>query len=1124
MSDRTVRVRYEAEVNSFIANVQKMQATQDGFTKSAQSTAQSHTAAMNQIGQGMVVAGGIVGAFAVGAVAKFADFDQAMSHTQAATGATGDSLSGLRDLAIKMGADTQFSATEAAQGITEMAKAGVSTADIMGGGLKGALDLAAAGQLGVGRAGEIAATAMNQFGLSGSQVSHVADLLAAGAGKAQGSVEDLALGLTYVGPVAAGMGISIEQTTGVLAEFASAGLVGEKGGTALRGVLLSLTAPSDSASQKMQELGIHLYDAQGKFIGVDGAAQQLHDRLSPLDEATRNAALGQIFGNAQLAGAQVLYQGGAKAVQDWTGKVNDSGFAARQAAALTDNLKGDLERLGGAFDTVLIQSGSAANGGLRGLVQTVEHGVQAFGNLSPAIQTTVLAVSGVGGGALIAVGGFVLLAVKVAETAKAFKELEIASRLVSLTPIGLALTAAGVAAGFFVKGQMDAAAASAELGATLDKTTGAITEQTSAMVAARIQQALSKEVTDQATGQTTTLASAYSGLGLSLGTMTQAALGNTDAVAQMDSLQRTNQMTIDTLAAKHGNLTQAEYDQLVAAQAQGAQMTELRRILGVTTDGLGEQMAAQKAVGSAMQEGAASSDAAAGGAKKVAEGAATAAQAQLDQAAAAKEVVQRNQDLITSLTTLANMTLGARGAEREFQAAIDAADESLKKNGKTLDDNTEKGRANNAALDGLSKTTLDNVVATFKARDANQSLGDAVKVAEGQVSAGREAFVNAATSMGLNRDAAARLADQLGLTTANVDRLSKTVDAVPDVKTTKVTADTAQAQADVAKTSAAIRDTPDHLAQVRVDNAQARAAVIEASTAIRGTPDHQSQIRADNAVARAVVAANNQMIRAIPDHQSQIRADNAVARSVVSATNGMINAIPDHQSQIRADNAVALAAVRTASGAINAIPNHTSSIFATLPVLGAVAIANAAILGVPNKTAQVNADPSGARAGATAAQGAINSVTGKTVTITTNHVDNYSGNYANKPSPAATGGPVVGPGTGTSDTAGLWALSNGEHILTAAEVDAAGGHGAVMRLRKALLSGAVQYAATGGPAERSYSSSVTYHQVDQTNRATVQRTAPLINIEKILAADVDAGLRAANTRLQDYVAAYGIGG
>jgi TP901 family phage tail tape measure protein len=75
----------------------------------------------------------------------------------------------LRAAAIKAGADTQYSATEAAHGITEMAKAGVSAKDIMGGGLTGALSLAAAGQLDVADAAGIASTAMTQFSLSGSQ-------------------------------------------------------------------------------------------------------------------------------------------------------------------------------------------------------------------------------------------------------------------------------------------------------------------------------------------------------------------------------------------------------------------------------------------------------------------------------------------------------------------------------------------------------------------------------------------------------------------------------------------------------------------------------------------------------------------------------------------------------------------------------------------------------------------------------------------------------------------------------------------------------------------------------------------------------------------------------------------
>ena len=144
-----------------------------------------------------------------------------MSNVQAATHETAANMDLLRTAAIKWGQQTKFSATEAAGAIEEMAKAGVSTNDILSGGLEGALNLAAAGSLEVADAAEIAASALVQFGMSGKDIPHVADLLAAGAGKAQGSVQDLGYALKYAGVPAASLGVSIEETTGVLAEFAS---------------------------------------------------------------------------------------------------------------------------------------------------------------------------------------------------------------------------------------------------------------------------------------------------------------------------------------------------------------------------------------------------------------------------------------------------------------------------------------------------------------------------------------------------------------------------------------------------------------------------------------------------------------------------------------------------------------------------------------------------------------------------------------------------------------------------------------------------------------------------------------------------------------------------------------
>jgi len=352
------------------------------------------------------------------AVKMSMDFEKSMSAVSAATHANAGELNKLRAAAIQAGKDTQFSATAAADGITELSKAGVSTANILGGGLKGALDLAAAGQISVSEAAETAASAMTQFRLSGNQVPHVADLLAAAAGKAQGSVHDVGAALNQSGLVAAQFGLSIEDTTGVLAEFANAGLIGSDAGTSFKTMLLAMANPSKQTSDLMKELGINFYDAQGKFIGVAGVAQVLQNRLKELTQAQRNQALGQIFGNDAIRAASILYTDGAKGVQQWAKDVNATGYATTTAAKLTDNLAGDLERLRGSLETMAIQSGGGATDGLRKLTQGANAAVNAFADLPGWVQQSITVLSGVGGVSLLAAAGFL----KARGTAKDFMD------------------------------------------------------------------------------------------------------------------------------------------------------------------------------------------------------------------------------------------------------------------------------------------------------------------------------------------------------------------------------------------------------------------------------------------------------------------------------------------------------------------------------------------------------------------------------------------------------------------------------------------------------------------------------------------------------------------------------
>lgn len=243
MADRVTRVRLSLVAQDYTAGMEKAaKATRDVNSESQKLAAQKEV--FDAIGKASLAVGALAAAGVALAVAKFAEFDKQMSAVQAATHESATNMAALRDAALEAGADTVFSATEAAQAVEELGKAGVSTADTLSGGLTGSLDLAAAGGLAVGRAAEVAASALTQFGLAGKDVPHVADVLAAGAGKAQGSVEDMSQALNQSGLVASQMGLSLEETVGSLSSFASAGLVGSDAGTSFRSALLRLANPT----------------------------------------------------------------------------------------------------------------------------------------------------------------------------------------------------------------------------------------------------------------------------------------------------------------------------------------------------------------------------------------------------------------------------------------------------------------------------------------------------------------------------------------------------------------------------------------------------------------------------------------------------------------------------------------------------------------------------------------------------------------------------------------------------------------------------------------------------------------------------------------------------------------
>ena len=318
-------------------------------------------------------------------VSKAAEFEQKMSNIKAVTGESSETMKKFNDAAIKAGAETAYSASEAADAIGELSKAGVSTKDILNGGLTGALNLATAGELDLKSAAEIASTALNAFKNDNLTVVDAANQLAGAANASATDVGELKFGLSMVSAVASGVGLSFNDTTDALAVLAQNGLKGSDAGTSLKTMLQNLQPQTDKAQAKMQELGLmteeganQFFDANGKIKSFADISQLLKDKLSGLTQQQQQQALKTMFGTDAVRAATIaMNEGadGANSMQEAISKVT----AAEVAKEKLNNLKGAIEGLSGSFETLQIKVGTAVLPLLTTLVQAVDKFVDKLG-------------------------------------------------------------------------------------------------------------------------------------------------------------------------------------------------------------------------------------------------------------------------------------------------------------------------------------------------------------------------------------------------------------------------------------------------------------------------------------------------------------------------------------------------------------------------------------------------------------------------------------------------------------------------------------------------------------------------------------------------------------------------
>jgi TP901 family phage tail tape measure protein len=454
VADRTVVIRLRAEIGDFESKMARARRATEDQAKAGKRLTSETAQQLSTLGAPVAAAGAaMAGGFGL-AVKAAADFEKEMSGVRAVSNASAEDMQRLRDAALDAGAKTSFSASQAAQAQAELAKAGISTADILGGALAGSLDLAAAGQLDLGNAATISAQAMNIFKLEGQDVGRIANVLAAGANKSAADVGQLGDALRQGGLLAAQTGLSLEETVGALSAFADNALIGSDAGTSLKTMLQTLNPTSEKAAGLMADIGFNAYDAQGNFIGLEGLARELTESFGGMTVEQRNAAMATIFGSDAVRAANILYEQGESGIRDYVSAVNDQGAAARMASTQLDNLAGDFEALQGSIETALIKSGSAANSLMREGVQGATGLVNAYNELPGPLQTAVTLIGGVGGAAGVAAGGFLLMLPRIVETRAAMAALTASSATAAgaVATLGLAARGAGVAAGLFAIG------------------------------------------------------------------------------------------------------------------------------------------------------------------------------------------------------------------------------------------------------------------------------------------------------------------------------------------------------------------------------------------------------------------------------------------------------------------------------------------------------------------------------------------------------------------------------------------------------------------------------------------------------------------------------------------------
>ncbi len=279
-------------------------------------------------------------------------FEASMSQVAATMGITSAAaeFKTLSDAAKEMGETTKFSASQAGEALNYLALAGYDANKAVA-ALPTVLNVAAAGGMELAAASDMVTDAMSALGLETSQMADFSDKLAVTAQKSNTSVSQLGEAILTVGGTAKMLSGGVTEMNTALGILADNGIKGSEGGTALRNVILSLSAPTDTAAAALESLGVTAFDASGSMRPLQDTFSDLNTALSTLSDQERTAVLNEIFNKVDLKSVNALLGTSSERFDELSGYISDcAGAAAQMAETMDDNLKGDLTIMQSALE------------------------------------------------------------------------------------------------------------------------------------------------------------------------------------------------------------------------------------------------------------------------------------------------------------------------------------------------------------------------------------------------------------------------------------------------------------------------------------------------------------------------------------------------------------------------------------------------------------------------------------------------------------------------------------------------------------------------------------------------------------------------------------------------------